>query len=164
MSRYHPHPQTQYGNNYKASDDPRDHQNKVVRSDPSRNRARDFSGNYPFEMVSRHENDHREPLPSLNLKGSMPEDYWHTPAQMAATSADDTRQPRRPAEGFGPFDRTCKKPVRDQKMNFPLADLLSKRASLHGEHPTSTVTLLNTQDTNLGEVMKGDKRAPRQMR
>ena len=165
MSHNHPHPQRQYGNNYKASDDPRDHQNKRVTSDPSRNRARDFSRDYPYDGMSRYKHHDGPQLQVPSMKVGIPEDYRytppqmgpmeaenHTPAQMAATSADNTRQPRRPAEGFEPFSRRRKKPVRDQKMNFPLADLLFKRASLHGEHPRSIVTPLSTQTTDIRYV------------
>ena len=37
-------------------------------------------------------------------------------------------------------------------MDFPLADLLFKRARLNGQHPISTVTITNNQDTDTGNV------------
>ena len=46
-----------------------------------------------------------------------------------------------------PSDRRCKKPVRNQRMDFPLADPLFKRASLHVGKPGLARTSFPYQDT-----------------
>ena len=53
----------------------------------------------------------------------MQQDYGqlrHTPAQITALQAESSRQPLRTLE---PNVGTCEKPVSDQKMDSPLADL-----------------------------------------
>ncbi len=164
MSRHYPHPLTNHGNNYKASDGPRDQQNKIITSDPARYSSKDFSRDYSYEGILRYESHNRPRLPASsipllpppNLKGSMPEGLWrHTTAQIEAMEAENTRLARRTAEGSKPSGRRRKKPVREQRMNFQLANLFLKRANLHGQHQRSTVTLLNTQNPDMGNVSQG---------
>ena len=138
MSQYHLPDPAKHGNKYKAfHDDPRDPRNQIITSHPAHHLSNNFSRSYPFPELPLHEHGRRPRLPPLDLEGSLQKKSWYTPDQIAAMGAENNRQSRRPAEGSEPFGRRGKKPVRNQKMDFPLADLLFKRASLHGQDPRS---------------------------
>ena len=121
--RYHLPDPEEHGNKYKASrghqQDPR---HQIVPSHPAHHHLNNFSRSYPFPDFELHEPNPRPQLPPPNLEGRMAEKFWHMPEQIAILGGENTRQSREPAEGSERFGRRGKKPVRNQRMVFPLAD------------------------------------------
>ena len=87
------------------------------------------------------------PPPDLYTRTGM----HYTSDQIAAMQAESSQKARR-LECLEAPAGTCKKPVRDQRIDLSLADLLFKRARLHGKHATSTVTILDNQNPGMGNV------------
>ena len=94
------------------------------------------------------------PPPDLYTRTGM----HYTSDQIAAMQAESSQKPRR-LECLEAPAGTCKKPVKDQRIDLSLADLSFKRARLHGKHPASTVqhhmstvTIVDNQDTGMGNV------------
>ena len=129
MSRHQPNPRPNHRHNYEQNPHaPRNKRNEVVRSDPERHLSKNFSRPDPFDEFDElrpHAHGHRPRLPLPNVEGRMSEHHFYTTAQIDAMEAENSRQPRRPAEGFEPFARRRKKPVKIRELIYYLLTLCS---------------------------------------
>ena len=154
MSRHHSDSRTNHGNKYNPySNNLRDDSNPYSNnprdnSNPYSNNPRDNSNPYPNNP--RDLRDHIvRPDPAQHLSRPYPPDAWHPPdawqrdprdyraqppppppvfgnalAPIDALQAESARQSRNQLECLEPRVEGCKKPVGDQRKDFPLADLL----------------------------------------
>ena len=106
------------------------------RSDPIYYTKEHFSPSYvPGGELRRHEHANPPLLPSINHPERMRRDvHWYSQDEFD-TMVENSRQPRRPTEGFEPFGRRGMKPVRDQRVDLQLADLFFGQGVLCRQHP-----------------------------
>ena len=161
MSRHYSNRYPNYGGDYDADyDDPRDHRNNSksryhlpdprdtsrYKTDADCDDPRDHHSNQHSKYIDVNDPWHIDPR---DLNKWVPTD----PRNHLSRNSDVTY----PYEGISRTElrqnlgknsgRRGKKPAMNQRMDFPLADLLFKRLSLHGGKPGSAMTSFHNQDT-----------------
>ena len=126
------------------------------RSDPKYYTQEYFSQSYlSGDELRRHEHANPPRLPSINHLDRMGQDvHWYSPDTFS-NMVENSRQPRRPTEGFEPFGRRGMKPLRDQRIELPLVNLLIEQEGLRRQYPGSYLILANTKTSKMRSLGQG---------